>query len=135
MRRQPVPVVRQPQQQRPEGADVHVEGVRQHGGPDGLQHDGAGLEQHIGSQARAVGTDERRTTRLSALSTCLSERRSAELASQDRVHNRNVRCGREVGLTPKNEVQRVSPVGLERDLRGDALVGQITFGIGHQKRA
>ena len=78
VRRQPVPVVRQPQQQRPEGADVHVEGVRQHGGPDGLRHDGAGLERHIGSQAHAVDTDERRTTRLSALSTCLSERRSAE---------------------------------------------------------
>jgi hypothetical protein len=33
---------------------------------------------NLGSQARAVGTGERRTTRLSALSTCLSERRSAE---------------------------------------------------------
>jgi hypothetical protein len=35
LRRQPVPLVRQPRQQRPRGLDVHVADVRQHGDSDG----------------------------------------------------------------------------------------------------
>ena len=38
LRRQPVPLVRQPQQQRPDRVHLHVEGVRRHDGANGLQH-------------------------------------------------------------------------------------------------
>ena len=54
MCRQPVPVVRQPEQQRSDGAHVHVEGVRQHGGPDGLRHEGDVREQQRGLQEEAA---------------------------------------------------------------------------------
>ena len=54
MRRQPVPVVRQPQQQRPERAHVHVEGVRQHGRPDGVRHEGDVGEQQRRLQEEAA---------------------------------------------------------------------------------
>ena len=60
LRRQPVPVVRQPQQQRPTGADVHVEGVRQRGGATGGRpEDGLGEQRHgdsAGHNGRALQT-------------------------------------------------------------------------------
>ena len=40
LRGQPVPLVRQPQQQRPRGADLDVEDLRQHGRTHGLRHPG-----------------------------------------------------------------------------------------------
>jgi hypothetical protein len=54
MRRQPVPLVRQPEQQRSCCAHVHVESVRHHGRPDGVRHEGDVREQQRGLQEEAA---------------------------------------------------------------------------------
>ena len=67
MRRQPVPLVRQPQQQRPERADVHVQGVRQHRRADGVRQEHGGgkryTSQAIEGEAQARSRYGRRPAR------------------------------------------------------------------------
>ena len=62
LRRQPLPLVRQPEQQRSERPHVHVEGVRHDGGPDGLRHEGDVRQRQHGLQEEAADRRGSRST-------------------------------------------------------------------------
>ena len=101
LRRQPVPLVRQPRQQRPEVHDVHVEDVRQHGGEDGLRQ-----EDHVG-QRELQGRRGEGTARRQSRTTSGRERRAPPVRHRTRAEAAQLGGLRRSGRRGRGDVARI----------------------------